>query len=77
MVMIKDGEYKLGQLSIHGYGRVVIPGHEMNPDLYDEMPIDMPSSTMAALFAYVKSRAYPITDFIALVKDNKIINIYE
>jgi hypothetical protein len=73
---VKDGEYRLGQLSMPGYGRVVIPGH--NPDhlLYNDMPVMMEPETFKGLFDYVKSREHSIRDFRATVKDQTITHVY-
>jgi len=69
---IKDGNYKLGQLSMPGYGRVVKDADE----LYNDMPVIMDAETFGYLFQYVKGRSGSITDFTAVVKNNEITHVY-
>lgn len=73
---VADGNYQLGQLSMPGYGRVVIPGKNPDKLLYNDMPVDMGDETFNALFAYVKGRGKGIHDFTAIVKSHRIIHVY-
>lgn len=72
---VEDGEYKLGQLSMPRYGRVVIP-NTADDLLYNDMPVHMDYKTFVSLFKYVKDRDGSIKDFTAVVKNHAIVHVY-